>query len=388
MSMIIYYDSSTKKIGVVERNSEIYINGFKSDEVLFEILKSIGCGDLMFNPNNNVIYVKDQFDLDLKTIKKIFFVLNHNDDKDLPTYIFLDNKGEPRSYQSSNFLNYVISKTNIPKDNITILTGTRTTSVNKNGYRIIFYPYDFLNFFKITTDSFQLPENVVKTKLLSSFNRRMNSQRIVQTAKICDKFDMKELNISLGIGHDNQSQKDRDRFHCLIKKDLRLPIVSDLEFLETDDDRQFNVQINKDTGSLLSVVNETIATGTDPNGVNSENQDVYYCSEKSIRPFLNLQIPIFNSTIGYSEWFEKTYGFDLFTDIIDYRKWDKIFNIYERSDIISEEIMNFKNKYPNYNEFFQDNKERFIKNFKKVPSLDKSEFFREVPKIKRNKKLI
>ena len=388
MSMIIYYDSSTKKIGVVERNSEIYINGFKSDEVLFEILKSIGCGDLMFNPNNNVIYVKDQFDLDLKTIKKIFFVLNHNDDKDLPTYIFLDNKGEPRSYQSSNFLNYVISKTNIPKDNITILTGTRTTSVNKNGYRIIFYPYDFLNFFKITTDSFQLPENVVKTKLLSSFNRRMNSQRIVQTAKICDKFDMKELNISLGIGHDNQSRKDRDRFHCLIKKDLRLPIVSDLEFLETDDDRQFNVQINKDTGSLLSVVNETIATGTDPNGVNSENHDVYYCSEKSIRPFLNLQIPIFNSTIGYSEWFEKTYGFDLFTDIIDYRKWDKIFNIYERSDIISEEIMNFKNKYPNYNEFFQDNKERFIKNFKKVPSLDKSEFFREVPKIKRNKKLI
>ena len=53
--MVIYYDSSTKKAGVVERNSEIYINGFKSDEVLFEILKSIGCGDLMFNPNNNVI---------------------------------------------------------------------------------------------------------------------------------------------------------------------------------------------------------------------------------------------------------------------------------------------------------------------------------------------
>ena len=84
-------------------------------------------------------------------------------------------------------------------------------------------------------------------------------------------------------------------------------------------------KINEDANSLLSVVNETIATGTDPNGINSENQDVYYCSEKSIRPFLNLQIPIFNSTIGYSEWFEKTYGFDLFTDIIDYRKWDKIF---------------------------------------------------------------
>jgi len=386
--MVIYYDSSTKKVGVVERNSEIYINGFKSDEVLFEILKSIGCGDLMFNPNNNVIYVKDQFDLDLKTIRKIFFILNHRNDKSLPTYVFLDNKGEPRSYQSSNFLNFVTSKTNIPKENITILTGTRTTSFNKYGYRIVFYPYDFLNFFKITTDNFRLPEDVVKTKLLSSFNRRMNSQRIVQTAKICDKFDMEELNISLGTGHDNQSQKHRDRFHCMIKKDIRLPIVSDLEFLESDDDRQFNIQINEDANSLLSVVNETIATGTDPNGINSENQDVYYCSEKSIRPFLNLQIPIFNSTIGYSEWFEKTYGFDLFTDIIDYRKWDKIFNIYERSDIICEEIMNFKKKYPDYNKFFQDNKERFIRNFEKVPSFDKSEFFREIPKINKNKKLI
>jgi hypothetical protein len=386
--MVIYYDSSTKKVGVVERNSEIYINGFKSDEVLFEILKSIGCGDLMFNPNNNVIYVKDQFDLDLKTIRKIFFILNHHNDKSLPTYVFLDNKGEPRSYQSSNFLNFVTSKTNIPKENITILTGTRTTSFNKYGYRIVFYPYDFLNFFKITTDNFRLPEDVVKTKLLSSFNRRMNSQRIVQTAKICDKFDMEELNISLGTGHDNQSQKHRDRFHCMIKKDIRLPIVSDLEFLESDDDRQFNIQINEDANSLLSVVNETIATGTDPNGINSENQDVYYCSEKSIRPFLNLQIPIFNSTIGYSEWFEKTYGFDLFTDIIDYRKWDKIFNIYERSDIICEEIMNFKKKYPDYNKFFQDNKERFIRNFEKVPSFDKSEFFREIPKINKNKKLI
>jgi len=380
--MVIYYDSSTKKVSVVEDNSEVYINGFKSDIVLQKVLDSVDNGRKLLNPNNNIIFVKDQFDLDLITIKKIFILLDKSKSKVLPTYVYLDNRGEPRSYQSSNFLNYLISKTNIPKENITILTGTRTTSPNKNGYRILFFPYDYLNFFRITTEKFTLPQKVMKTKLLSSFNRRLNSQRIVQTAKICDMFDIEELNISLGIGHGEHDKRFRDRFHCILKKDIRLPIICDRDFLDVNDDDQFIIEIGGDTESIISVVNETIATGTDPNGINSENQDVYYCSEKSIRPFLNLQIPIFNSTIGYNAWFEKTYNFDLFKDIIDYSKWDNTFNIYERSDIICQEIMNFKTKYPDYNEFFDKYKERFIENFKKVPRIEQSNIFKEIPIIK------
>lgn len=382
--MVIYYDSSTKDVSVVEKNSEVYIYGFKSDEVLLNILDSIGCAELMFNPDNNVIYVKDQFDLELKTIKKIFNILENHDGRVLPTYIYLDNRNEPRSYESSNFLNYVISKTNIPASNITILTGTIINSNNKNGFRILFYPNDYLNFFRITTDKFTLPKDVSKTKLVSSFNRRMNSQRVIQTAKLCDKFNMDEMNISLGVGYGSHEKKLRDRFHCIVKKDIRLPILCDFEFLDVYNDNQFLVEIGNDSNCLISVVNETMSTGTDPidNLTNAENQDVYYSSEKSIRPFLNLQIPIFNSTVGYGKWFEKTYEFDLFTDIIDYRKWDDIFNIYERSNIICDEIMKFKIRYPNYNEFFNEHKQRFISNFKKVPTMEWSEFFKEIPTIK------
>jgi hypothetical protein len=372
--MLIYCDSSTNEVINVTEHPDFNIGVVNTYGLLNRITHVFGQIDM--HDDINVIYVKERFDGEESTLKTIFNMINECGDGDLPTHLFVDNRSEPRDFKSSTFFNLSIKKYGVKPENVHVLTATCTYIPKEFKSKLIFFPYDGFNFFSITKDNenFKIG-SVNKTILLTSFNRRLTTQRIVQTAEIINRFNEEDYIISLGVDTEKFPEMERNHFNMWCNKDVSLPISVDKEYVDINDVEQFKIDIGQSKNSIFDVVNETIASSGLIGQTNAMHREVYYPSEKTFRPFFNHQIPIFNSTIGYTEWFSRAYGFDMFEDVLDYRKWDNVHILKQRSDIICDELENFKNKFGDYNQFYEDHKERFAKNYVKVKKITNPEFY-------------
>lgn len=334
--------------------------------IVEDLLNMIGI-DIINNDRelekNNVVFIEDFFDVSIEVARKPLYQLKnsqHSIGKD--THVFLDNRSEPRNFNLSNFLYTAKYEYGIDEKNIHVITATKHHIYKDSKVNVYYFPY-FSKVFLLEGD---YRENVkitkkVKTKLVSSFNRRTTIQRILQVSDIIKNFNPDEYTISLGVDETSNSPKKN---HHLLKvlsgnPEIEYPLIVDKEQITTEDNTQFKTEIGDSSNTIFEIVNETIPTTSDVGGTNSMHGGVYYLTEKTLRPFLNHQIPIINTTTGFTKWLHKNYGFDLFKDIIDYTKWDNLPTLEGRSEVIITEIKRFKSKYPDYNKFYHDNLFRF-----------------------------
>jgi hypothetical protein len=90
-----------------------------------------------------------------------------------------------------------------------------------------------------------------------------------------------------------------------------------------------------------------------------KNSEVIFITEKSIKPFVYQQIPIFLATPGIVQHLRQ-YGFDLFDDIINH-SYDKETNLDIRCEMILEQLLNIKTI--DLRKYFEINENRLLYNF-------------------------
>jgi hypothetical protein len=366
--MIIFYSTTDKQILEIEDQQSTHYGKIVNS------LKGTGLDIKNYTLGHfNLLYSEYLFDESYDRVDLVFYYLKNKTKKE--THLFLDNQSEPRNGNFNKFINIGIKKYGILPKNVYLITSTEFGGL-KYDINVVKKFAKSMNFFKINRDN-SLNNDVVvnKTKLLSSFNRRTTQQRVLQTAHIVSQFNEDDRVVSLGVGEDVVHMWTQNYFKMICDKPPKLPIVLDHNYISEDGEEQFAINLNQ-SNCLFDVVNETISTQTDGVGYpNFYHEGVFFTSEKSLRPFLNHQIPIFNSAVGYSEWFEKVFGVDMFRDIIDYKIWDNLCNLNERSEVIVNSLKKFKKHYPNYNEFYKTNIKRFKKNERLIKNLDEDKIY-------------
>lgn len=127
--------------------------------------------------------------------------------------------------------------------------------------------------------------------------------------------------------------------------------------------------IHNELGNLYNIILNLVTENvTGMTWGDISNDKIYTFTEKSIKPFLAKQIPLFFALPGHLNVLRQL-GFDMFDDLID-NSYDNESNHTKRLDLILDEIeklvkidlVDFKNK----------NKNRFEKNFQLLHTLNKS----------------
>lgn len=377
--MLIFYTRDKKTIRYHEtQKGDVSQHYYGIVENILNILKL----DILNNDRNlkenNIVFIEDLFDQTLMVARKPFYQLEHSKQSEgKKTHVFIDNRSEPRNFNLSTFLYVAKHEYGIDEKNIHVITATQH-HIPKNTKLNVYYFPNFSKVFLREGGYMGNPHISVmnKTKLLTCFNRRPSLQRTIQISDIIKNFSQDEYSISLGVDETLNKPKENELLLRMYTGDpsINYPISLDKELIETSDTEQFKVNIGDASNCIFDIVNETIPTSSDTSPTNYRHGGVYYLTEKTLRPFLNHQIPILNSTVGYGKWLKTNYGFDLFEDIIDYKKWDKIPTLEGRSEMIVQEIKRFRTKHPDYNKFYRDNLFRFQLNESLVKGFDENEF--------------
>ena len=179
-----------------------------------------------------------------------------------------------------------------------------------------------------------------------SLGRLTRRERVYFTNKITEDTDLKNKGIiSCGWGNNEKNTIWKDSYHLQCAQDIigenidKFPIS-----LGDKDHEQYDILNNFDL-AVFNVVQESSV------GFNSISYDTTYSSnpywgsidsdrhfftEKSAKPFLMGQIPLFIASPGYVEQLRKL-GFDLFDDIINH-DYDKEDFILKRCNILYKEL--------------------------------------------------
>lgn len=179
-----------------------------------------------------------------------------------------------------------------------------------------------------------------------SLGRLTRRERVYFTNKITEDTDLKNKGIiSCGWGNNEKNTIWKDSYHLQCAQDIigenidKFPIS-----LGDKDHEQYDILNNFDL-AVFNVVQESSV------GFNSISYDTTYSSnpywssidsdrhfftEKSAKPFLMGQIPLFIASPGYVEQLRKL-GFDLFDDIINH-DYDKEDFILKRCNILYQEL--------------------------------------------------
>ena len=115
---------------------------------------------------------------------------------------------------------------------------------------------------------------------------------------------------------------------------------------DSGEESRFGLQTKFSDKTFIDVVTET----------KSEEQ---FITEKSVKPFYNLQIPIIFGHKGIIKYFEDL-GFDMFRDIVNHN-YDEIDNIKEKSKMIADELHRLS-LIEDFHSIYNDSKQRLISN--------------------------
>lgn len=96
-----------------------------------------------------------------------------------------------------------------------------------------------------------------------------------------------------------------------------------------------------------------------------KKNDLIHITEKSINPFLFLQIPLFVATTYHVKMFKEKYDLDFFDDLVDH-SYDSIEDGQQRMKMIVDQIIKIHNMGDELDVYYRKNIDRLINNKKKI----------------------
>lgn len=305
------------------------------------------------------------------------FIKNIKDD----ATIFVDFVTESGNFYSSSVRIRNEIKQQLPNSEIIcisdVIGGDLKTFSQKNNLKIINSPFfSFYAYLSFTQDSFSFfvnnqfsivkehPFNYNRKNILTSRNGRFNSHRVYTIYKIFESnlqdniisalfYDKNSYNNTLKNVNSIYLNKINKSFYMEnVSPDIPITIDNLVNWNENDYELKGDMHHNTElVNSYIDLVTENVCYT--PNN----EFDIVTMTEKSIRPLLYYQIPLYVSQKNHAKYL-KNLGFDLFEDIfpLDYDNESDT----NRIDMIIEMINNKKEF--DYKSFFKKNKKRFINN--------------------------
>lgn len=327
----------------------------------------------------DIVVISEQRYWDLKDYNTLLmFIEKYNIDLNR-TYFIVDSFLEPRSVDYSVSIEFLCRELNIPGKQVTFLTSTSNKDRDNRhfvnieevpGAAIIFSGHGG---YGIGSDRKKIsdinPKGIIKTKLFSTLNRRINISRFSIVSALHNAFDEDEYTMSLGAINNAYIKTEELKFYQRLGflsggcKTFfsKVPLVFDKKVINPHNNEQWifdNPELSK---SLFGIVNETNGKNLWMDNGTKITHSFHYASEKSLIPFFNFQIPIFfDSSPGHFKWFKESYGLDLFEDIVPHEEFEKIDDVTYRARKVVEFLKEQKSK--SYRKVFLTHKDRFIKN--------------------------
>jgi hypothetical protein len=125
--------------------------------------------------------------------------------------------------------------------------------------------------------------------------------------------------------------------------------LHDVSFDDKQNQNVFN-SISTYENSYINLATETNFT-----------DEAIHISEKSLKPFYYLQLPLILASFEHNKYLKQVYGFDLFEDVINY-EYDAIRDNRERMFAYVKEAQRLHENKEAIVDFYRNNRERFIKN--------------------------
>lgn len=334
---------------------------------------------------DNIRYIDDF--VSFEKFDKIIVPSNDSDIKSIIKYIkddatiFVDFVTESGNFYSSSVQIRNDIKQILPNSEVIcisdVIGGDLKTFSEKNNLKIINSPFfSFYAYLSFTQDSFSLfvnnqfslvneySFNHNRKNIFTSRNGRFNSHRVYTIYKIFESnlqdniisalfYDRNSYNNSLKNVDSIYLNKINESFYMKeISPSIPITVDNLVNWNENDYELKGDMHHNTElVNSYIDLVTENVCYT--PNN----EFDIVTMTEKSIRPLLYYQIPLYVSQKNHAKYL-KNLGFDLFEDIfpLDYDNESDT----NRIDMIIDMISNKKEF--DFKSFFKENKNRFISN--------------------------
>ena len=315
-----------------------------------------------FDTNNNFLLFFEQ-DHDIKKFKFPFkLVEKYIHYKNLK--IIFTNVIEPLSYQYSLkvICNRLTKKYNIHYENIIILSGTLDQN-NSNIGNCTTYCFDYFD--RINVDNNIKIINKCDYHFVS-LARILKPHRVISTIEMIERNLNRFGNMSLGSGY-RYSPKDNNELMIPEKYKNLIPLYIDGEIVDEIDNQQYSRVNEKISNAFVNVVMES-CYDYEVNKTYATDQFLPYISEKSYKPFLWNQVPIY-ICCQYSLTYLRDFKFDLFDDIIDH-SYDLEPNGFKRIQMAIDQLEKICQKPIEYwKDYMKENMGRFDYNKNRVSQI-------------------
>jgi hypothetical protein len=243
-----------------------------------------------------------------------------------------------------------------------------------DSHDISFYAYLNTN-----SDSFDMLESSIDASLHNGFLSLNNSCRIHRVYLLTQLLDknlpIDKCSFLFSIGSPQGWKYNKDVFKSCLDSLLETNFISNelydktfnytlpkiLDYDNTNGTFIYN-KLNSLYDTILNLITENL-TGMSNGDIS--NDKIYTFTEKTIKPFIAKQIPIFFALPGHLNVL-RNLGFDLFDDLID-NSYDTEMNHVKRLDLILNELQRLMQI--DLVEFKNKNKNRFDSNFKLLDTL-------------------
>ena len=174
-----------------------------------------------------------------------------------------------------------------------------------------------------------------KTHLFQCLNNTMRPHRIFMVNEILKRSIKSDFILS-----SREGEYDGEKSPKILIDDV---VESEIENIKKD---RFGIQTQFSDKCYIDVVTETMYDGQ-------------FITEKSVKPFYSLQIPIIFGYKGINKYFEDL-GFDMFRDIINH-KYDEMDDVKKKSKYIADELHRLS-LIEDFHSIYIDSKERLLSN--------------------------
>jgi hypothetical protein len=166
---------------------------------------------------------------------------------------------------------------------------------------------------------FDVP-NIEKTQTLCCLNHRPSWYRIYLFNHLANTDFFNSIDYTFG-NHDSRYINYTDEAHLLTADELDAFDKNKhlLPRWVTDEDRDLVSDITRLVGTNHSSLTTCAVNLCSESGVDETN----FLTEKSCKPFMCYQIPVFIGSLGLSQFWQDL-GLDMFEDIVPWKTWDQL----------------------------------------------------------------
>lgn len=229
------------------------------------------------------------------------------------------------------------------------------------------------------SDNFHILQTNVDAFIHSGFLSLNNSCRLHRVYLLTQLLDrnlpIDNCSFLFSTGTPNGWKYNEDVFKSCLDSLLETNIISNESYNRTfkynlpktlDYDNRESIFIHNELGDLYNIILNLVTENlTGMSSGDISNDKIYTFTEKTIKPFMAKQIPLFFALPGHLNVLREL-GFDLFDDLID-NSYDMEINHVKRLDLILNELQRLM--VIDLVEFKNKNKNRFDNNFKLLETL-------------------